>query len=143
MEQKYPHLCSPITLGRVNFRNRMFSTPMGGADITADGCVGPRTPGFYELRAKGGAAAVTATIVHLKHSGLRVTPEGLICKDPEGKEVLIPGKTVICAVGQRSNREDVLALRSCAPWVREIGNCNRVSNTTNAVYQGYHVALDI
>ena len=60
MTQKYPHLCAPITLGRVNFRNRMFSAPMGGTDITADCCVGPRTPGFYELRAKGGAAAVTA-----------------------------------------------------------------------------------
>ena len=66
MTQKYPHLCAPITLGRVNFRNRMFSAPMGGTDITADCCVGPRTPGFYELRAKGGAAAVTASelVVH-------------------------------------------------------------------------------
>ena len=66
MTQKYPHLCEPITIGRVNFRNRMFSAPMGGTDITADCCVGPRTPGFYELRAKGGAAAVTASelVVH-------------------------------------------------------------------------------
>ena len=61
MIQKYPNLCKPITLGRVTFRNRMFSAPMGGTDITADCCVGPRTPGFYELRAKGGAAAVTAS----------------------------------------------------------------------------------
>ncbi len=66
MNRKYPHLCEPITLGRVVFRNRMFSAPMGGTDITADCCVGPRTPGFYELRAKGGAAAVTASelVVH-------------------------------------------------------------------------------
>ena len=44
----------------------MFSAPMGGTDITADCSVGPRTPGFYELRAKGGAAAVTASelVVH-------------------------------------------------------------------------------
>ena len=66
MERKYPHLCSPITLGNVTFRNRMFSAPMGGTDINADCSVGPRTPGFYELRAKGGAAAVTASelVVH-------------------------------------------------------------------------------
>ena len=66
MTQKYPNLCKPITLGRVTFRNRMFSAPMGGTDITADCSVGPRTPGFYELRAKGGAAAVTASelVVH-------------------------------------------------------------------------------
>ena len=81
--------------------------------------------------------------VHLEHAGLRITPEGLVCRDKEGREVLIPGETVICAVGQRSNRDAVMTLRSCAPWVRKIGDCNRVSNITNAVYQGYHAALDI
>ncbi len=61
MKRMYPHLCSPITLGNVTFRNRMFSSPMGATDISADCSVGLRTPGFYELRAKGGAAAVTAS----------------------------------------------------------------------------------
>ena len=81
--------------------------------------------------------------VHTCLQGLRVTGDGLICKDAEGKEVLIPGKTVVCAVGQRSNRADVDALRDCAPFVREIGDCVRPSNITNAVYQAYHAALDI
>ena len=58
MERKYPHLTSPITIGRVTFRNRMFSAPMGGTDITNDGCIGPKSTAFYELRAKGGAAAI-------------------------------------------------------------------------------------
>lgn len=80
---------------------------------------------------------------HLKHAGLAVTEDGLLCKDETGKEVLIPGDTIICAVGQRSNRDAVMQLRGCAPWVREIGDCARVSNITNAVYQGYHAALDI
>ena len=83
------------------------------------------------------------TTVHTGLQRLRVTEEGLVCKDGEGKEVLIPGKTVICAVGQRSNRDTVNELRGCAPFVREIGDCARVSNITNAVYQGYHAALDI
>ena len=83
------------------------------------------------------------TTVHTGLQGLRVTEEGLVCKDGEGNEVLIPGKTVICAVGQRSNRDTVNELRGCAPFVREIGDCARVSNITNAVYQGYHAALDI
>ena len=61
MENKYKLLTSPITIGRVTFRNRMFSAPMGATDITKDGCPGPRTPKFYELRAKGGAAAVTVS----------------------------------------------------------------------------------
>lgn len=59
--RKYPHLCAPITLGRVIFRNRMFSAPMGGTDITNDGCIGPKSAAFYELRSKGGAAAVTVS----------------------------------------------------------------------------------
>lgn len=83
------------------------------------------------------------TTVHLNYAGLRVTEDGLICRDSEGREVLIPGKTVICAAGQRSNRDAVMRLRDCAPWVREIGDCVRVSNITSAVYQGYHAALDI
>ena len=61
MERKYPNLCSPITLGRTTFRNRMFSAPMGGTDIANDGCIGPKSTAFYELRAKGGAAVVTVS----------------------------------------------------------------------------------
>ena len=61
MERKFPHLCRPITLGRTTFRNRMFSAPMGGTDIMNDGCIGPKSTAFYELRAKGGAAAVTVS----------------------------------------------------------------------------------
>ena len=80
------------------------------------------------------------------HTGLigeKVTPDGLVCKDKEGQELLIPGKTVVCAVGQRSNRADVDALRLCAPFVREVGDCVRPANITKAVYEGYHAALDI
>ena len=58
MERRYPHLCAPITLGRTTFRNRMFSAPMGGTDITNDGCIGPKSATFYELRGKGGEVVV-------------------------------------------------------------------------------------
>lgn len=71
MERKFPHLSSPITIGRVTFRNRMFSAPMGGTDIANDGCIGPKSTAFYELRGKGGAGAVTVSecMVHLKTDG--------------------------------------------------------------------------
>lgn len=81
--------------------------------------------------------------VHLGHAGLRVTEDGLVCKSPEGDEVLIPGKTVVCAVGQRANRDDAEALRYAAPFVREVGDCIRPANITKAMYEGYHAALDI
>ena len=71
MKRNYPHLCQPITLGRTTFRNRMFSAPMGGTDITNDGCIGPKSTAFYELRAKGGAGAVTVSecMVHPQTDG--------------------------------------------------------------------------
>lgn len=71
MERKYPHLSSPITVAGVTFKNRMFSAPMGGTDITNDGCIGPKSTAFYELRAKGGAGAVTVSecMVHPQTDG--------------------------------------------------------------------------
>lgn len=71
MKRRYPNLTKPITIGKVTFRNRMFSAPMGGTDITNDGCIGPKSTAFYELRAKGGAGAVTVSecMVHPKTDG--------------------------------------------------------------------------
>lgn len=71
MIRNYPNLSKPIKLGNVIFKNRMFSAPMGGTDITADCCVGPASTAFYELRAKGGAASVTVSelMVHPKTDG--------------------------------------------------------------------------
>lgn len=71
MKRKFPYLSSPITIGNVTFRNRMFSAPMGGTDITNDGCIGPKSTAFYELRGKGGAGAVTVSecMVHPETDG--------------------------------------------------------------------------
>ena len=61
MKRDYPNLCKPIRIGNVTLRNRMCSAPLGATDIDAQGTPGPRTQGFYELRAKGGAAIVTVS----------------------------------------------------------------------------------
>lgn len=61
MQRDYPNLCKPITLAGKTFRNRMFSAPVGGTDIEADGRIGRMSTAFYELRAKGGAGAVTVS----------------------------------------------------------------------------------
>ena len=81
--------------------------------------------------------------VHTGHRALRVTGEGVVCEDKNGNEVLIPGKSVICALGQRSRADIVDELRDAAPFVRVIGDAAKVSTITNAVYWGYHAALDI
>ncbi|MCC8076062.1 MAG: FAD-dependent oxidoreductase [Clostridiales bacterium] len=81
--------------------------------------------------------------VHTGYRALRVTEEGVICADQSGQEVLVPGRSVICALGQRSRTDVVTALQGTAPFVRVIGDASRVSTITNAVYWGYHAALDI
>lgn len=49
MKRKYPHLCKPIKIGNVYFRNRMFGAPMGGTDITADCTVGPASDSYTQV----------------------------------------------------------------------------------------------
>lgn len=81
--------------------------------------------------------------VHTEHKALRVTSEGVVCEDKNGNEVVIPGTSVICALGQRPRRNMVDELLDCAPYVAQIGDCVRASNITTTVYQGHHAALDI
>ena len=81
--------------------------------------------------------------LHTGCSGREITPEGVLCADDAGNTFLVPGGTVICAVGQVACREAADSLLDCAPMVRLIGDCVRPGNITNAVYQGYHAAMDI
>lgn len=81
--------------------------------------------------------------VHTGYRGLQVTKDGILCADKDGNEHLVPGSSVICALGQRSRTDLVEELRDAAPYVAVIGDAARVSTITNAVYWGYHAALDI
>lgn len=72
-----------------------------------------------------------------------MTDNGVVCQDAEGREVTIPGTSVICAVGQRPRKDVAMQLIDCAPYVAQIGDCVRASTITTAVYQGHHAALDI
>lgn len=81
--------------------------------------------------------------VHTSYKGLEVTADGIVCEEPDGNHVLVPGKSIICALGQRSRSNLVDVLRDGAPYVRVIGDAAKVSTITNAVYWGYYAALDI
>lgn len=81
--------------------------------------------------------------VHTDMKGLEVTAEGILCENKERKQELVPGTSVICALGQRSRTDVVEELRDAAPYVAVIGDAAKVSTITNAVYWGYHAALDI
>jgi len=55
---KYPHLFSPITLGNVVFRNRIFAAPTGLFFGDVNHRPVNENMRFYERKAKGGAASV-------------------------------------------------------------------------------------
>lgn len=75
--------------------------------------------------------------------GVEITEDGVVCEDQDKKERFISGKSVICALGQKARTDVAEALQDSAPYVISIGDCVKVSTITNAVYQGYHAALDI
>lgn len=81
--------------------------------------------------------------VHTGCRGMEVTKEGILCETEEKEQILVPGTSVVCALGQRSRSDVVEKLRNSAPYVAVIGDASRVSTITNAVYEGYHAALDI
>lgn len=81
--------------------------------------------------------------VHTNYQAQNITSEGVACLDLDGKEILVPGDSVICAVGQRALTREAGELVNCAPYVAQIGDCVRASTITTAIYQGYHAALDI
>ena len=57
--------------------------------------------------------------------------------------MLVPGHSVVCALGQRSRTAAMEALRDAAPYTAVIGDASRVSTIPNAVHWGYHAVLDI
>ncbi|MZI95726.1 FAD-dependent oxidoreductase [Vibrio sp. CAIM 722] len=59
MKLKYPHLFSPIKIGNITFKNRLFSAPVSLQELSPECFLSQENTAFFELRAKGGAANVT------------------------------------------------------------------------------------
>ncbi len=57
-ENKYPHLFKPIQIAGELFRNRLFASPQGYYNIGPDRFPNDDMTGFYEIKARGGCAAV-------------------------------------------------------------------------------------
>lgn len=75
--------------------------------------------------------------------GIRITGDGLVCADSEGKESFFEADTIYCSVGQRALREVVNTLLDSAPEVMQIGDCVKPQKVTEALFRGYHAGLDI
>ena len=66
--KKYPNLFSPLKLGNITFRNRIVMAPTSAFTLTPEGYLTREEIAYFEMKAAGGAAAVTIGegIVHTK-----------------------------------------------------------------------------
>lgn len=81
--------------------------------------------------------------VFTHHRGVEINENGVLCVTENGDQVLVEGKTVILALGQKPHREHMDELLDTAPVVKMVGDCVKVSTITTAVYQGHHAAMDL
>src|SRR5512136_377661 len=65
-ECTYKNLFTPLKIGNLMLKNRIFAAPISLTWVAEDGNLTPETIAFYEMKAKGGAAVVTMgeSIVH-------------------------------------------------------------------------------
>ncbi|MDD3027482.1 MAG: NAD(P)/FAD-dependent oxidoreductase [Erysipelotrichaceae bacterium] len=107
-----------------------------GSELAPDANIRHRPLLLDEVNKKG-------VEVFTDHKGLQVNDNGIVCLDKEGNEVVLEGRTVICALGQVARRDIVDELIDEAPIVKTVGDCAKVATITTAIYQGHHAALDI
>ena len=55
---KFPHIFTPLKVGGLVVKNRLFSAPMSAHALSAEGYMEPETVDFFELLAKGGVGLV-------------------------------------------------------------------------------------
>jgi len=81
----FPHLFTPITLGPVEIKNRIFS-PAHGTSLGHDGCVAPDLIAYHEARARGGTGLIIleGMTLHETHG----FPEAFLYA---GDDAVVPG----------------------------------------------------
>lgn len=72
-----------------------------------------------------------------------INEDGVLVKKADGSEELLAADVVVCAVGYIPKRELFLELANTAPVVNMIGDCRKHGKVTNAMADGYYMALDI
>ena len=105
-------------------------------DVVMDADIFEQAALKVELR-KDEVAIYTST------SAKEITAEGLIVKKADGSEELLPADVIVCAVGYTPNRDVFLELANAAPIVHMIGDCRKHGKVTNAMADGYNMALDV
>lgn len=82
MNKYYTNLFQPIKIGKLIFRNRIFSAPNMMSNITPAGCPTDYMIGYYEAKAKGGCAQVTVGDTPVDEEYAPAIPRHLILAKP-------------------------------------------------------------
>jgi 2,4-dienoyl-CoA reductase-like NADH-dependent reductase (Old Yellow Enzyme family)/thioredoxin reductase len=61
--ERYPHLFTPLDVGSMHVKNRIFMAPMSTHMATPEGRLTPEMTAYYETRARGGAGYLTVASV--------------------------------------------------------------------------------
>ncbi len=64
---KYPHMFTPMTIGRLTFKNRVFAAPITTNRIVENGYPTAEGIDVYETKSRGGFATVTITESFIDH----------------------------------------------------------------------------
>ncbi|NLB29673.1 MAG: FAD-dependent oxidoreductase [Clostridiales bacterium] len=80
---------------------------------------------------------------HTGTTAVKVVPEGVITAGPDGKPELFRADTVLVAAGMRPLSSVAGALSNLAPKTAFIGDCVDAKTIREAVFRGYHAALDL
>lgn len=75
--------------------------------------------------------------------GREITAQGIKCADKNGNEVFVEADTIVVAVGMKADHAKTDALRGTAPQVQVIGDSLKPGLIRDAIFRGYHAALDI
>ena len=84
--ERYPHLLSPIRLGNLTLKNRIFSAPTSMSEIGSDTHYTKESIEYYKLRAAGGAAVVCIGEVIVDLENGKSHPLQACINDPTASE---------------------------------------------------------
>ena len=72
MQERYPNLFSPVSIGSVTLKNRVILAAMGGTNLfhPADGQFNPNVRDYYIARAKGNAGLIIPGVTFVNTGGL-------------------------------------------------------------------------
>ena len=73
----------------------------------------------------------------------KITEQGVIVTDAEGKEMRVPADTVITAFGVKANKQKAEKIQDLYPDAVIIGDCEKAGNIGTAIRQGFTRAYAI